>query len=446
MKKEKKFYRCSGCGAIAQTWSGRCSVCGEWNTLEEEAAPSILSAAQTGGLSSAKPSELYKIDQIKNEKQTRLLSGNSEFDRALGGEDPGIVPGSVILLAGNPGIGKSTLLLQISERIEGAIYFSAEESLGQISARVHRLGIKASSLRLSAERDTNAIIATLLQEKPPFAVIDSVQTIFDDTVPGTPGSIVQVRENCWRLQQVAKQNGIALLLVGHVTKEGVVAGPRVLEHLVDAVMYLEGDKNTGLRLLRGEKNRFGPTDEVGIWQMRSTGFVAVDDPGTLFAKLVDANVPGRALSVTTEGTRAFIVEIQALVTKTAFGYPKRTAQGFDPNRLALLLAVLENRLRLPLSGFDVYINVVGGFTLRDPGVDLAVACAILSGYFAKLLPPKLALIGEVGLLGEIRPAVNHASRVKEAKRLSYTTNQGIYSVTALAELFEVKKVSDKPKG
>jgi DNA repair protein RadA/Sms len=248
--------------------------------------------------------------------------------------------------------------------------------------------------------------------------------------------LVQVRDNCWRLQQFAKQTGVAILLVGHVTKEGIVAGPRVLEHLVDVVMYLEGEKRTGLRLLRADKNRFGSTEEVGIWQLTSHGYEPVADPGQLFASLVSADVPGRALTVTIEGTRAFLVEIQALVTKTAFGYPKRASQGIDINRLNLLLAVLENRLNLPLSQDDVYLNVVGGFTLKDPGVDLAVAGAIMSGLTKQTLPKKLLLVGEIGLLGEIRPAFEQAKRAKEAKRLNYAINKGVGSIHGLKKILK----------
>jgi len=434
MARAKSSYVCESCGSHFSSWSGRCSVCGEWNTIVEEQIETSVAGKQAGAVL-ADPVTLTRIAELSTVTKKRLRSQVDEFDRVLGGDDPGVVEGSVILLAGNPGVGKSTLLLQVASTIKDALYFSAEESLEQIRLRAYRLGLAKSALQLASERNLNKIIATIHQLKPPFVVIDSIQTVYDDTIAGTPGSLVQVRDNCWRLQQFAKQTGTAILLVGHVTKEGVVAGPRVLEHLVDVVLYLEGEKRTGLRLLRAEKNRFGSTEEVGIWQVTGAGFQAVKDPGKLFAQLVTEDVPGRALTVAMEGSRAFIVEIQALVTKSVFGYPKRTAQGLDANRLTLLLAVLENRLGLQFSQHDVYVNVVGGFTVRDPGTDLAVAGAVISGLTKKLMPPKLVLLGEIGLLGEIRPAFDHARRVKEAERLGYQSNRGIRSLKALPTLF-----------
>ncbi len=434
MAKAKSHFVCNSCGANFTQWSGKCPVCGEWNTITEEVPEEIIAASRSGE-SDAKPVELLKVSQLPTQNAKRLKTGMEEFDRILGSDDPGIVAGSIILMAGNPGVGKSTLLLQVASTIKDALYFSAEESLEQIRMRAYRLGIEKSGFRLASERNLNKIIATIKAEKPSFVVIDSIQTVYDDTITGTPGSLIQVRDNCWRLQQLAKITGVAILVVGHVTKEGVVAGPRVMEHLVDAVMYLEGEKRTGLRLLRCDKNRFGSTEEVGIWQLTSKGYLPVKDPGTLFAQLVTENIPGRALAIAIEGSRAFVVEIQALVAKTSFGYPKRTAQGIDTNRLALLLAVLENQLGLKFSEYDVYINVVGGFTLKDPGTDLAVAAAVISGLTRKPLDNKLILVGEIGLLGEVRPALEHLKRVKEAKRLNYETNRGIRTLQDLKKLF-----------
>lgn len=433
MARSKSVFSCTNCGSQFSTWSGRCTSCGEWNTLIEEVAEVGVGRGSGG---ETNPAELLNIAHLPATHTKRLSSGLIEFDRVLGGDDPGIVQGSVILMAGNPGVGKSTLLLQVASTVKKALYFSAEESLEQIRLRVSRLGVQKSLLRLAAERNLNKIIAAIKKEQPDFVVIDSIQTVYDDTIAGTPGSLVQVRDNCWRLQQLAKVSGVAILLVGHVTKEGIVAGPRVLEHLVDVVMYLEGERRTGLRLLRCDKNRFGSTEEVGIWQMTSVGYQPVSDPGQLFAQLVSEDVPGRALTITLEGSRAFIVEIQALVTKTAFGYPKRTAQGVDINRLNLLLAVLENRLGLAFSQQDVYLNVVGGFALKDPGIDLAIAGAVVSGLTKKVLPKRLILNGEIGLLGEIRPAFEHTKRAKEAKRLGYEINKGIRSLKAIPELFK----------
>jgi DNA repair protein RadA/Sms len=430
MAKNKVTYSCSNCGAKFTSWSGRCGTCGEWNTITEEREAIALSEKN------AESVELSPIASLAISKQERILSKLAEFDRVLGGEDPGIVPGSVLLLAGTPGVGKSTLLLQVASSIKGTLYFSAEESMNQIYLRASRLGLTKSQLSIAAERDINRIIATIKQNRPPLVVIDSIQTVFDDSVAGTPGSLVQVRENTWRLQQLAKQLGTAILVVGHVTKEGVVAGPKVLEHLVDVVLYLEGDKQTGLRVLRAEKNRYGSTDEVGIWQITQSGLDPVKDPGALFEQLIGEEIPGRSLTITQEGTRAFVVEIQALLTKTSYGYPKRTAQGIEANRLTVLLAVLENRLELPLSQYDVYLNVVGGFSLKDPGIDLAIAAAIISGLTKKVLQPKMVFLGEIGLLGEVRPPFDNERRIKEAKRLGYIVNPKLRSVRALPVLIE----------
>lgn len=433
MAKAKTSFVCENCGTRYTSWSGKCTACGEWNTIVEEETTEIA-ASRGGGSADARPAELLKVSELPKREGRRIKTGIDEFDLVLGSDDPGVVVGSLILLAGNPGVGKSTLLLQVSSKIEGALYFSAEESLEQIRMRAYRLGIEKSTLRLAAERNLNKIIASIKEEKPTFVVIDSIQTVYDDTLAGTPGSLVQVRDNCWRLQQLAKQTGVAILLVGHVTKEGVVAGPRVMEHLVDVVMYLEGERRTGLRLLRTEKNRFGATDEVGIWQLTSKGFEAVKDPSKLFAQLVSSDLPGRSLTIALEGSRAFVIEIQALVAKTSFGYPKRTAQGYDTQRLTVLLAVLENRLHLPLSQYDVYVNVVGGFSVKDPGVDLAVAAAVLSGLKNAPVEDKLVLMGEIGLLGEVRPAFEHAKRVKEAEKLGYKTNRGVRTLSDLVKL------------
>lgn len=431
MAKSKTQYVCLNCDATFSRWAGRCPNCQEWNTLTEVQTNEI-----TEKTSGSLPAELLSIADLPKQKVERIVTGLEEFDRVLGGDDKGVVRGSVVLLSGNPGVGKSTLLLQVSANVQNSLYFSAEESLQQLTIRSQRLGIKSKTLRLSSERDLNRIIGAIAQEKPDFVVIDSVQTIYDETVAGTPGSLVQIREITWRLQQLAKTTDVAILLVGHVTKEGAIAGPKALEHLVDVVLFLEGEKRTGLRLLRSDKNRYGPTDEVGIWQLERTGFVSVSDPGKLFASLLGDDVPGRALTVALEGSRAFLVEIQALVSKTSYGYPKRTAQGIDPNRLNLLIAVLENRLELPLANYDIYINVVGGFTVKDPGIDVAVVAAIISGLTKRPLSEELVLMGEIGLLGEIRPASDQQKRKKEIERLKYRSSGKISSVKDIRQLFK----------
>lgn len=434
MAKTKQTFTCLNCQQPQNRWSGRCPNCGEWNTIVEQ-----QESGETTGLETAEAAVLTPLKELPQGKVVRFSSGSTEFDRVLGGTDPGIVPGAVMLLAGTPGVGKSTLLLSIAGRVKGTLYFSAEESLEQIRLRASRLGLSKSGLEISADRKLPNILAALKQHQPPLAVIDSIQTIYDDSVPGTPGSLVQVRENCWRLQQFAKSQGIALLLVGHVTKEGVIAGPRVMEHLVDVVMYLEGEKQSGLRVLRSEKNRFGSTEEVGIWELTAEGFRIVDDPGKLFAKIITPDVPGRALSVTLEGSRAFLIEVQSLAAKTNFGYPKRTASGIDLGRLNLLLAVLENRVGVPCSQYDIYLNVVGGFTVRDPGIDLAVAAAVASSISGHLIPDDLVLFGEVGLLGEIRTPQQAVLREKEVKRLGYKTGKNLKSIVEIKSVLLNKK-------
>ena len=411
--RHKIAFICLSCGLESAKWAGRCSGCGQWNTISEKEREATES--------NSSPAEVTSFKEFPTGKIKRLRTKVSEFDRVLGSNDPGIVPGTVTLISGSPGVGKSTLLLQVASGVEKAVYFSAEESLEQLRLRGERLGLSQSSLQLSAQRDLGRILAAVNKIQPSLVVIDSIQTLFDETVAGTPGSLVQVREICWRIQQMAKNTDVAFLVVGHVTKEGIIAGPKVMEHLVDVVLYLEGERQTGLRVLRCEKNRYGPTDEVGIWNLESAGFTTVDDPGKLFASLIGDDVPGRALTVAVEGSRAFLVEVQALTARTTFGYPKRTSQGIELNRLNVILAVLENRLGVPMSQYDVFLNVVGGFQVKDPGVDLAIAGALLSSYHKKAPPDKLILLGEVGLLGEIRPPLLLERRQKEAKRLGYQT-------------------------
>lgn len=431
--KKKSLFLCLNCQNQFSQWSGKCSVCGEWNTIVEQ-----TEAEPEAGLEVAdQPAQLVELGKITGQPAApRIPTKLTELDRVLGGDQPGIVPGSVILLAGNPGIGKSTLLLQVGGQVANTLYFSAEESLEQVGLRATRLGLMKASLHLAAERRLGSILAAVKQNNPSLVIIDSIQTIYDDQLPSSPGSLVQVRENCWRFQQFAKQLGIAIVIVSHVTKEGTVAGPKVLEHLVDVVLYLEGERRTGLRLLRSEKNRYGSTEEVGIMQLTEKGFEAIEDPGKVFASLITEDVPGRSLSITVEGSRAFLIEVQALVTKTGFGYPKRTSQGVDLNRLTLIIAVLENRLALPLNQYDIYINVVGGFTIKDPGIDLAIAAAIVSSLKKKILPENQVLLGEIGLLGEIRPAAVLSSRLKEAKRLKYQVVDSSRSITELKRLFK----------
>jgi len=431
--KKKSLFLCLNCQNQFPQWSGKCPICNEWNTIIEQTE----TIAELKLESSDQPAHLVELQAVTGQPSApRVPTRLTELDRVLGGDQSGIVPGSVILLAGNPGIGKSTLLLQVGGQVPKTLYFSAEESLEQVGLRATRLGLAKTSLQLAAERRIGSILAAVKQHNPDLVIIDSIQTIYDDQLPSSPGSLVQVRENCWRLQQFAKQLSVAIVIVSHVTKEGTVAGPKVLEHLVDVVLYLEGERRTGLRLLRSEKNRYGSTEEVGIMQLTEKGFEAIEDPGKVFASLITEDVPGRSLSITVEGSRAFLVEVQALVTKTGFGYPKRTSQGIDVNRLTLIIAVLENRLSLPLNQYDIYVNLIGGFSVKDPGIDLAIAAAIVSSFKKKILPESQVLLGEVGLLGEIRPATLLSSRLKEAKRLKYQVIDSTRSITELKKILK----------
>lgn len=412
MKKSAASFTCLNCGRSLGQWAGRCPNCGEWNSIVEQALdPEIPTDSQ--------PATLVTLDKLPSNYSRRIKTALPEFDLVLGSDDPGLVVGSLVLLVGSPGVGKSSLLLQAIGQIDQAVYFSAEESLEQLAIRAKRLGGIAGGLKFSSERDVHKIIVALSQTAPSVAVIDSIQTVYDSHLPSPPGSLVQIRECCWRLARLAKSQAITILIVGHITKEGVAAGPKTLEHLVDVVLYLEGEARTGLRLLRSQKNRFGSTDEVGVWQMTAGGFKEVADAGRLFANLVSGPAPGRALTMAVEGNRPFLVEIQVLAAKTTFGYPKRLSQGLELNRLNLLLAVAETRLKLPLDRFDIYLNVVGGFQIRDPGVDLAIVAGILSALNNIPLADRSVWLGEVGLLGEVRTPTFIERRRKEAKRLGY---------------------------
>ncbi len=413
MAKSTTIYVCENCGNEQLQWSGRCPQCGEWNTLRE--LRGAAKPSSKGPSRSSLSSELIPLAEVQSIGESRTTTGIAEFDRPLGG---GIVAGSVILIGGEPGIGKSTLLMQLAGNLDNVLYISGEESATQIKLRADRLGVKGS-IQLLIETDVQIIIDTVIQNKPGLVIIDSIQTLYDSQFPSTPGSIVQVRECALRVQQSAKATGIPMILVGHVTKEGSVAGPRTLEHLVDAVLYLEGERHHTARVLRTVKNRFGATDEVGIFEMRQEGLVGIDNPSGFMLAERKADAPGSVVGVTLEGTRPLLVEIQALTASTSFGYPKRTASGFDLNRLNLLIAVLQKRAGVNLSNHDVYVNVVGGLQLREPALDLAVAISLVSAYKNLPVPADLALFGELGLSGEIRSTQQAPARTKEAERLGY---------------------------
>ena len=411
-------YVCSDCGAASPKWQGRCDGCGAWNTLGEGmVVPSSLQRVGT----SPRAASAQTLDCIGDGADLRRPSGIAELDRVLGG---GVVAGSLILLGGDPGIGKSTLALQLAARMgtvrSPVLYCAGEESAVQVAMRAQRLGCRLPSVAVLAETELEAVVAAVESSRPPLAIVDSVQTVNAPDAAGTPGSPAQVREAVARLLTVAKQTGVPIVLVGHVTKEGAIAGPRTLEHMVDVVLYLEGERHGEHRLLRGVKNRFGSTGELGLFSMEGGGLRELDAPGRAFLDENSLSVPGNVLTVACEGTRPLVVEIQALVAPTSFGLPRRTSSGFDLGRLHLLLAVLERRARVALSQADVFVNVVGGVRLADPAVDLAVALAVAGAARDQLLPAGMVVLGEIGLGGEVRRASRLEPRLAEAAALGQT--------------------------
>jgi DNA repair protein RadA/Sms len=438
--KLKTMFVCSSCGEESITWQGRCPNCGEWNTFKS------LSITPSSRGETHSPSEpLYRLDEQKIDESPRLPTGLNEFDRVLGG---GVFPGSVILLGGDPGVGKSTLLLQTANylsRESKIIYFSGEESRAQVAHRAARLNLSPSFL-FSNETRIATIRSHIQSEKPECIIIDSIQTLYDDSFPSTPGSLVQVRECALQLQDFAKQQGTSVFLIGHITKEGAVAGPKTLEHMVDVVLYLEGESSSEMRLLRSIKNRFGATNEIGLFEFHQKGLSDVVDPAYLFTEERVNPIAGTALTAVCEGERPIIVEIQALVTPTPFGYPKRTSSGFDLQRLHILLAVLERRVGCSLASSDVFVNIVGGYHIRDRAADLGVCMAIVSAVSGRPLPEKHVFWGEVGLTGEIRRKNNDDRRTKEVERLGYKLATRRQVITELIEAYELNKGSRRARG
>lgn len=411
MAKTQVKFICTECGATYPRWMGRCEQCGNWNTLVEE----IIETAGPRKASNAKAAKVTEISKVEKANASRIPTGVKEFDQVLGG---GIVPGSLLLLGGDPGIGKSTLILQIASKIKNTLYISGEESERQIQMRAERLGIK-SGLYLAAETNVDVAIATILENSPQLAVIDSIQTMYSSDIPGTPGSVSQLSLCASKLMNAAKENHIAIIIIGHVTKEGTIAGPRVLEHLVDVVLYLEGDRFGSFRILRGIKNRFGSTNETGIFEMKSSGMEPVANPSEMMIAERSHGAPGSVIFPAMEGTRPLLVEIQALTSQTTFGYPKRTSSGFDLNRLNLLAAVLAKRGGINLSTSDIYLNIAGGISVREPGADLAVILSIFSVFKSKNIPEDAIIFGEVGLAGEVRSVNNIEQRLAEAAKLGF---------------------------
>lgn len=418
MAKSTTKYVCQQCGYESVKWMGRCPDCGEWNSLVEMISPTLKAAGgRSASRTAVRPVPLTEVEAIE---ARRVLTGSPEVDRVLGG---GIVPGSLILLGGDPGVGKSTLLQQVAGDIalrDGSVlYVSAEESNQQIKLRAERLGIATPRMLLLAETDIEAIVEVAEQTRPQLVIVDSIQTVASAQIPSAPGSISQVRECTLRLMQLAKRTQVPVCIIGHVTKEGTVAGPRTLEHMVDAVLYLEGERFQTYRLLRGVKNRFGATHEVGVFEMRGEGMVDVANPSALFLTEQHGQSSGSAVVVSMEGTRPMLVEVQALVSTTAFGTPRLTTNGMDHSRVSMLLAVLGKRVGLALGNQDVYVNVAGGFTIDEPAVDLGVAAAIASSFREQRIATDTILLGEVGLGGELRAVPRATFRVREAAKLGF---------------------------
>ncbi|MFN8594984.1 MAG: DNA repair protein RadA [Anaerolineae bacterium] len=416
--KTKTQFVCQQCGSVQLKWMGRCPDCGEWNSFVEVVEERASHKDRSGsGLPRAAP---IKLSDIQTDRADRIPMAMQEFSRVLGG---GIVPGCLVLVSGDPGIGKSTLLMQVAVQIAEAhgpvLYVSGEESAQQIKMRAERLGGGDSSLYLLTETDLDEIVLHIAQLKPRLAIIDSIQTMQVNELTSAPGSISQVRECASRLQAIAKSSGTSVFIVGHVTKSGSIAGPKVLEHIVDTVLYLEGDRFHTYRLLRSIKNRFGATDEVGVFEMRGTGMAEVANPSEAFLAERLPNAPGSAIAVTLEGTRPLLVEVQALCSTSAFGLPRRTANGLDMNRLLLIAAVLSKRIGLKLGDQDVFANVIGGLHVGEPAADLAVACAITSSMRDVPVATDMAIIGEVGLSGELRTVGQLAARLNEAAKLGF---------------------------
>lgn len=416
MKKSSISFVCQECGYDTPQWFGKCPECGAWNSLREFKTPSFAKASagkQNSNFNIAKPKNL---SEITSDEKSRVLTGFTEMDAVLGG---GIVLGSVTLVAGDPGIGKSTLLLQLALNVPNVLYISAEESEEQIKMRANRLSSKDNNLFLFSVTDTDAIVEQIQNLKPQLVIVDSIQTIESAHIDALSGAVSQVRYATSQLIKVAKTNNISIIIVGHVTKEGMVAGPMVLSHMVDTVLFLEGEKTTQTRLLRSFKNRFGPVDEVGIFTMDGKGMKEVKNPEQIFLTKTTVGVPGSVLTVMREGTRTFLVELQALVVFSKLPIPRRVSSGFDSRRLELLLAVLQKHCRLPLDTMDVFVNAAGGIKIIDPSVDIAVCLAVFSSY-KNISLSKFVGIAEVGLLGELRAVSMLDKRIKEAKKLGFT--------------------------
>ncbi len=416
-KGKKSIFFCQNCGHEENKWLGQCPMCKEWNTFVEEKVSTGVSISKL-----AQDVEVVTLAGVKTDAEERIHTRIEELDRVLGG---GIVPGALMLVGGDPGIGKSTLLLQVCQRLaedkHSVLYISGEESLRQIKLRAMRMGEFTENLYLLCETNLNTIRGVIEKNKPEIVIIDSIQTMFNEEIASASGSVSQVRESTNVLMQLAKGLNISIFIVGHVTKEGTVAGPRVLEHMVDTVLYFEGDRHASYRILRGVKNRFGSTNEIGVFEMRQSGLQEVKNPSEFMLNGKPENASGSIVACSMEGTRPILIEIQALVCQSNFGLPRRTAAGTDYNRVNLLMAVLEKRIGLPLSNYDAYVNIAGGIKMNEPAIDLGLVMAIVSSYKNKPVGDSVIAFGEVGLSGEVRAVSMPEQRVSEAKKLGFST-------------------------
>ena len=444
MAKPSTVFVCSNCGNESSKWFGRCPACNEWNTCYEEK----INLKSSGKSASKKTATTVKLDDVKKQDIVRTKTGFDELDRVLGG---GLVKGSLTLLGGEPGIGKSTLILQICDKIKGegqVLYVSVEESAQQIKIRADRLGIKNNDIVFLGETDIDVIEDAILKTNPKLVIIDSIQTMYSDEITSGPGSVSQVREITARIMKMCKQEEITTIIIGHVTKDGNIAGPRVLEHMVDTVLYLEGERYFAYRILRGVKNRFGSTNEIGMFEMNDIGMCEIDNPSSVLLSEKNENVAGSIVVASIEGTRPILVELQALTATSVFGMPRRTANGIDYNRLTLLIAVLEKRTGLPLGNQDVYLNIVGGIKINEPALDLGIILAVSSSFKNIPIPNDVIAIGEVGLTGEVRSVNQIEKRIKEAEKLGFKkciipeSNKKLLKDTYKLDIIGVQNISE----
>ncbi|AFH47750.1 DNA repair protein [Ignavibacterium album JCM 16511] len=415
MSKQKIKYVCSNCGYESLRWIGKCPECESWNSFTEE----LIESGKHKSAKAVLKSSIHKLSEIAATEKERILTGITEFDRVLGG---GLMPGSVVLLGGDPGIGKSTLAMQAAAGIkEKVLYVTGEESEKQIKLRSSRLKIKSDSLFILAETELNQVTAAIESLKPSVVIIDSIQTMYRNELDNSPGTVTQIRECAALLMDEAKKKHLSVIIIGHVTKEGIIAGPKILEHMVDTVIQFEGEANHSFRILRSQKNRFGSTNEIGVFEMREDGLREVKNPSELFLSEREKQTPGSVVTSTIEGTRPILLEVQALVTPSMYGYPQRVSNGFDQRRLSILLAVLEKRALVKVSSANVFINVAGGIKITEPAADLAVCLSIASSLSEKVIDSQTIVIGEVGLGGELRSVSNIEKRIQEAEKLGFDT-------------------------